>query len=105
MGSSVKRLSLQVMVCALAVAVMGVLGWGVSLYANHGSIGFWWGMSGTANDVYLDGSNRMFQKGGWHLGNGTRTWGETYGLKAGRFYLTMGVTHTNPSITPDEANE
>jgi len=89
----------------LALALLVLLILGVALYANHGSIGFWCGMSATASDEYLDGSNRMFQQGGWHLGNGTRTWGETYGLKVGRFYLTMGVTHTNPSITADEANE
>ena len=100
-----KRLLLQLMVCALAVSVAVILGWGVWLYTNHGSVSFRCGMLATANEQYLDGSNGLFQQCRWHLGKGTRTWGETYGLKGWRFFVSMEVQHTDPSITPREAEE
>ena len=62
-------------------------------------------MLATANDELLGGSNKTFQQCSWHLGDGTRTWGETYGLKVRRLYVSMEVEHINPSITPREARE
>lgn len=97
-----KRLSLQLLACALTVAVVVFC---VSLYANHGSISFRCGMLATASEPYLDNSNRLFQQCSWHLGIGTRTWGETYGIKVRRVYVSMYVTHINPFLTPGEAGE
>lgn len=93
------------MASALAVAVTVMVVFCVPLHANHGSISFRCGMLATPNDPYLDNSNRLFQQCSWHLGIGTRTWGETYGIKMRRVYVSMGVRHTNPSITPSEAGE
>jgi hypothetical protein len=101
----VKRLLLQLGISALAVAVAVVLAWGVRVYANHGSVSFRCGMLATANEQYLDDSNALFQRCSWHLGKGTRTWGETYGIKVWRVYVSLGVQHIDPSITPSEAEE
>src|SRR6478752_7796167 len=88
----------------LALVLTGiVLKWGVMLSPrDHISISFGTGIL-TKPDDYLDGSNHVFQKGGFHLGNGTHVWGETYGMKVDRFYVTMGVLHTNPKVTAEEA--
>ncbi len=90
---------------ALAVAVPVMVVFCVRLYANQGSISVRCGMLATANEPYLDNPNRLFQKVSWHLGIGTRTWGETYGIKVRRVYLSVQVTHTNPRLTPSEAGE
>ena len=50
-------------------------------------------------------SAATFQSGSWHFGNGTRTWGETYGIKLGRLYLGIEVKHTNPRISVTEAGD
>ena len=63
------------------------------------------GVLSTATDDYLDGSGHVFQRGSWHLGNALRTRGETYGIKLNRYYLTLGVKHVNPRVSPKEANE
>jgi hypothetical protein len=68
--------------CSLAVAVTVMVVFCVPLYANHGSISFRCGTLATASEPYLDNSNRFFQRCSWHLGIGTRTWGETCGIKA-----------------------
>ena len=104
-GATMKRLILQFMLWALAVAATGVMVWCVHLYANHGSVSFRCGLLGTTNDPYLDGSGRIFQRGTWHHGIGTRTWGETYGIKVCRIYVSMGVKHVNLRLTPREAGE
>lgn len=88
---------------AVAVAVMGACC--VVLFGNDGPLHLWEGILAHASDQYLDGSGRAFQKGSWHLGNGTRTWGETYGFKVGRFYMSMSVKHVNTTVTPTEARE
>jgi hypothetical protein len=93
------------MVCALAVAITGMALCCSQLYAKHGSVAFRCGILATANDQYLDNSGRMFQECSWHLGIGTRTWGETYGLKVRRVYVTMEIKHINPRLTPSEARE
>jgi hypothetical protein len=100
-----KRLSLQLMACALALAVAGLLGWGLLPHANHGSIDFRWGMLATGNGQDPDGSNRWFRQDSYHLGKGTRTRGEVYRIKVGRVYVSMGVEHINPNVTPSEAEE
>ena len=97
---AVQRKLLKFMVCGVAVAVRLV-----ALYANHGSLEFRCGRLPAANDPYLDGTGRVFQTVSWHLGNATRTWGETYGVKIGRCYVSMGVTHINPLITVRAARE
>ena len=71
----------------------------------HNSISFMGGFLPASHDQYLDGSGRVFQKGTWHLGNATRTWGETCGIKIGRGYVGLQVTHVNPNQTPEAANE
>jgi len=92
------------MAVALAVTVTLMLCC-VPLAASQGSISFQFGMLATPTAPYLDGSNRWFQQGRWHLGKGTRTWGETYGIKVWRIYASVGVQHTDASITPSEAEE
>jgi len=63
------------------------------------------GLLPTASDPYLDGSRKPFQRCSWHLGNGTRDWGQTYGVKLNRLYFSLEVRHTDPRITADEARE
>jgi hypothetical protein len=63
------------------------------------------GLLPTANDPFLDGSNRSLQTATWHLGNGTRTWGETVGLKLRRAYLTVQIKHTNPTVSVIDAHD
>jgi hypothetical protein len=89
---------------AVAVAVIAMVCC-VPDSANHASISFGCGILATANDLYLDGSHNCFQQGSYHLGKGTRTWGEVYGIKVWRVYLSLGVKHTDPSVTPEEAEE
>ncbi len=84
-----KRASTIALVCLLASALSGALIWCALLYHHHGSLGFRCGLLPTASDPYLDGSRKLFQKCSWHLGSGTRTWGETYGVKLSRLYLSM----------------
>ena len=100
-----KRRFLQSMLCALAVAVTGMAVWCIQPRAKRSSIHFRCGLLGKANDPYFDGSGRTFQRCAWHLGIGTRTWGETYGFKVRRIYASMEVKHTNPRLTPREARE
>lgn len=100
-----KRLFLLIMLYALAVAVTGMGVWCVQLYAHHGSVSFRYVLLGTGNEQYLDGSGRTFQRCAWHLGVGTRTWGETYGVKVVRACVSVEVTHLNPRLTPREARE
>jgi hypothetical protein len=73
--------------------------------SDHSSVIFRCGLLGRANDPYLDGSGRTFQRCTWHLGVGTRTWGETYGFKVRRVYVSMQVKHINPRLTAREARE
>jgi len=101
----VKRTRAVILACLLAVAMSGTLIWCGVLYHDHGCLGFRGGLLATYSDPYLDGSGKPFQRCSWHLGNGTRTWGETYGVKLGRLFLSMEVRHTNPRIIPDEAGE
>jgi hypothetical protein len=89
----------------LAMLIAGMVLWLLVLHHSHGSVSFRCGLLSTANDPYLDGSGRVFQQVSWHLGNATRTRGETYGLKIHRCYLSMQVTHLNPRVTPAEAGE
>lgn len=100
-----KRLLLQIMLCALAAAFTGMAVWCVQLYAHHGSVRFRCGLLATAKEQYLDGSGRILQRCSWHLGVGTRTWGETYGFKVYRIYISMEVKHVNLRLTPREARE
>jgi hypothetical protein len=100
-----KQLSLQLMGGALALAVAGLVGWAGWLHANHGSIDFQWGRLATANGQDVDGSNRWFRQDSYHLGKGTRTRGEVYRIKVGRVYVSLGVEHINPNVTPSEAEE
>ena len=100
-----KQKLLKLAACGLAAAALAVAVLVVALYANHGSLAFQWGRLPTSNDPYLDGTGRVFQTGSWHLGNATRTRGETYGVKIGRCYVTLGVTHINPLVTAREAHE
>jgi hypothetical protein len=100
-----KRRFLESMLCALAVAVTGMAVWCVQPCANRSSVRFRCGLLGRVNNPYLDGSDRTFQRCTWHLGIGTRTWGETYGVKVRRIYVSMEVKHVNLRLTPKEARE
>jgi hypothetical protein len=96
-----KRISLQLMACALAAVVATVAGWCLLLYANHGSIRFRCGLLPTANDSYLHWSGQT----GGHLGDGTHVWWDTYGVNVNRVYLTLHVTHVDPKRTAEEAGD
>jgi hypothetical protein len=99
-----KKQALRVIAYGLTAFVIGVM----CLVANqfiNGSLSLWYGVLPSPKDQYLDGSGRMFQKGSWHLGNATRTWGETYGIKFDRFYLTLSVKHINSSVSEKDAHE
>jgi hypothetical protein len=100
-----KRHATVIMVYVMALALSGALVWCAVLYHSHGSLRFRGGLLATASDPYLDGSRKLFQICSWHLGNGTRTWGKTYGVKVNRLYLSMEVRHTNTRISADEARE
>src|SRR4051812_1198811 len=54
---------------------------------------------------HLDNSENVFQRTTWHLGNGTRTRGSTYGNKVARAYLGIQVTRVDSRVTPEEAQE
>ncbi len=56
-------------------------------------------------DSYLDNSGRIFQKGSYHLGNGLRTTGRTFGVKLGHWYLTLWLTRVNSTVSQIEAKE
>jgi hypothetical protein len=101
---AMKRRLLHILAATLGVLVTAVAVWVGVLYANHGSLSFHRG-SLAANDQFLDGSGDMFQRCSWHLGNATRTWGETYGVNIFRGYVTVQVTHRNPQVTPQQASE
>ena len=83
----------------------GVLAWSARLRCENSSLHLHWGMLPNAKSPFLDGSNGWFQRCSWHLGNGTRTWGETFGVKIRRAYLDVEVVHLNPIIGPAEARE
>jgi hypothetical protein len=99
-----KRKLLHILAAMLGVLVTVVVVWVGVLYANHGSLSFHRG-SLAAHQQFLDGSGDMLQRCTWHLGNGTRTWGETYGVKIFGGYVTVEVTHINPQVTPQQARE
>jgi hypothetical protein len=101
----IKRAALIILASVVTMALLAALTWCGMLYHNHGSLGVRCGLLATSGDQFLDGSRRVFQKCSWHLGDGTRTWGETYGVKVSRLYLTVEVKHTNPRVTPAEAKE
>jgi hypothetical protein len=103
--AGMKRLFQEPLACLLALAIAGAAVWCSLLYGNHGSLGFRCGLLAAGNDPYLDGSGKVFQKCSSHLGNGTHTWGETYGFKVRRLYVSMEIGHTNPRVTPREARE
>jgi hypothetical protein len=100
-----KRITMMGMGCLLAVAVSWTLILCSALYHSHGSLSIRCGLLATASDSYLDDSRKVFQKCSWHIGNATRTWGETYGLRLRRLYLSLEVSHTNPLFTPDATSE
>ncbi len=77
----------------------------VLLSASYSSLHPRCGLLPSRQDPFLDNSGRCFQKVSWHLGNARRTWGETYGFKLGRVYVTLGVKHINPRVTFKEADE
>ena len=89
----------------LAVALAGAMVSLIALHTGRGSLSVWWGILPTANDPYLDNSGRTFQTVSWHFGDGTKTWGETYGVKVFRACVSVQVTHTNPRLTPSEVGE
>src|ERR1051325_2392543 len=75
------------------------------LRGTQTSLGFNCGLLPTANDSFVDGSCEALQKCSWHLGNGRRTWGETYGVKVKRAYVSLQVMHRNPDVSESEARE
>jgi hypothetical protein len=93
-----KRSTWVITVLAIVI-VAGVL------RGTHTRFGFHCGLLPTANDSFLDGSGEAVQKCTWHLGNGRRTWGETYGVKIKRAYVTLQVMHRNPDVSESEARE
>ena len=101
---AMKRRLLHILAATLGVLVTAVAVWVGVLYANYGSLSFHRGTL-AAHDQFLDGSGDVFQRCTWHLGNGTRTWGETYGVRIFGGYVTVEVKHVNPQVTPPQAGE
>jgi hypothetical protein len=88
---------------ALGLLLMGLPV--VVLYAHHGSLSLNCGLLPTTKDLFLDGSGKTVQTASWHLGDGTRTWGETYGIKINRAFVTLQISHLNPLRSPKAARE
>jgi hypothetical protein len=82
--------------------VIAAATWCFGLYAGDGSLSIWTGKF-APGDPY--GSGKIFQEVSWHLGIGTRTWGETYTLRVRHHYVSLQVKHRNRLITPAEAKE
>jgi len=53
-----------------------------------------------ANGTFLNSSRSTFQRCGWHLGDATKCWGNTYGILIGRFYWKIEVMHGRPEDCP-----
>ena len=100
-----KRPATVIMASSMVLALSGTLVWWAVFHHSPGSLRLRGGLLATASDPYLDGPRKLFQQCSWHLGNGTRTWGKTYGAKMNRLYLSVEVRHTNPYISADEARE
>jgi hypothetical protein len=81
---------LPILAGALAALVIAVALWCVVLYANQGSLGLYAGRLRSSKSQYLDNSGHVFQSSSYHLGIGTHLWAEAYGIKLGRYYLTLG---------------
>jgi hypothetical protein len=97
------HLKILIIFIGLTVAAMALfLG---AVYPKYGSICLRCGILPNSKDDYLDGSRRLFQRCGWHLGDGTYMWGTTYGIKVDRAYLSMQVTHIDPRRTAEEAKD
>jgi hypothetical protein len=99
------RRLLQFFVATSVLLLIAAAVWFFALYSKQGSLSFGCGMLATSKDQFLDGSGRIVHQCSWHFGNGLRTWGETYGLKFGRCYLTVYVTHIDSRWTKTEAAE
>ncbi len=100
-----KRRSLSIVTGALVLLNGGLAAWMLFPRDSGTSVSFRCGLLATSNDPYLDGSGHVFQQISWHLGNATRTRGETYGVKIHRCYLSVFVKHVNPHVSPAEARE
>jgi len=88
-----------------AVTVLAIVIIACVLHGTHTSLSVHCGLLPTENDSFLDGSGQPVQKCTWHLGNARRTWGETYGVKVKRVYVSLQVRHTNPDVSESEARE
>ncbi len=93
------------MAVTLILSLLGVTACLVVLNANHILLAFRCGVLAKTSDEYLGGTGRIFQQISWHVGNATRTWGETYGVKLGRVYVSAEVRHLNPLVKPEDAGE
>jgi len=71
----------------------------------HDRLALHCGLLPASNDQFLDNSGHFFQRCSWHLGDGTRTSGETFGIKIRRAYVTLQITNPIGSKTPAEARE
>ena len=89
----------------LILEVIGVAVWFLAIREGHPFISLHCGLLPASNHMYLDGSGHVFQNVSWHLGNGTRTTGETYGIKLMRGYFSVQVRHVNPRVSADEAGD
>ena len=47
-------------------------------------------------DCFLDCSRSIFQSVSWHIGDATKCWGDTYGLKVGKLFWSVSVMHGRP---------
>ena len=88
----------------LLLLFMGITLWTVILYTNHGSVRLGCGTL-SPGQTFLDGSRGLVQRTSWHMGNGLRTWGTTYGITFARAYVVIQITHVNLHWTPTEAGE
>ncbi len=71
------RRVLNIAVSGLVMLLAGWVLWLLVVRDSRSSVSFRCGVLSKANDPYLDGSGHVLQRVSWHLGNATRTWGET----------------------------
>lgn len=101
---NLKRILARLRAGVLLLLFMGMTLWTVILYTNHGSLHLGCGIL-SPGQTFLDGSRSLLQRISWHMGNGLRTWGTTYGITFARVYVTIQITHVDLHWTPTEARE
>lgn len=100
-----RKASFRAKAVALGALLLCVSVWVATVYSRHGRLRFDCGILPSANDPFLDGSGAVLQRTSWHLGDGTRTSGDTFGVKIRSCFLSLQITRVNPRRSAKEAGE